>query len=777
MQSFTKPQLSNQGILKCLQENYQLQGELTELAGYCDVNLMLKTATGERYIVKISCGLDSFSNLQMQNQAMKHLYDTGLAVPYALANQQGSDISVIQTDQGDTFNYRVLIYLQGVFYADSVTANHQSDLWQSLGTMIGQVDQQLASFSHPDVYRYLEWDLAQGFAICQTKKHLLKAELLPLIDSFLGSYQVKVLPLLGQLPQGIIHNDANDYNVLVDDKNAPHSVTGLIDFGDVVYSHLINELAITAAYAIMGVDEPLQTIKHLVIGYHQHRPLSALEIKVLLPLISLRLCTSICNAALAIKNQPDNEYILVSVDAAVTALQNLNSLNFLAAELSLLNSCGLNTSRGKSHQQIIDFRQQHLGKTLSLSFEEPIKIIQGRGAFLYDEKGVEYLDMVNNVCHVGHCHPKVVAAGQKQMAELNTNTRFLHDNIIDFSEKLLATLPDSLSVCMFVNSGSEANELAFRLAENYSSSKELIVVDGAYHGNTAACIKASPYKFDGPGGKGAETTIHQVELPDPYSGKYQGNNIKTAMAYAEDVQRAITEIEQEGNKLGAYICESLQGVAGQIIMPDGYLKAVYEKVRAAGGVCIADEVQVGFGRVGTSMWAFETQDVVPDILTLGKPIGNGHPLAAVIMTKEIADAFVNGMEYFNTFGGNPVSCAIGSAVLDVIEEEKLMENALTIGQYFMDKLRQLQTEFQLIGDVRGLGLFIGVELVEDRVTKQPATKQMNWLIEYFKENSILMSSEGPGYNVLKIKPPIVFSKLNVNRFINIFRQGLVELAK
>ncbi|MFT5520300.1 MAG: 4-aminobutyrate aminotransferase-like enzyme, partial [Enterobacterales bacterium] len=201
------------------------------------------------------------------------------------------------------------------------------------------------------------------------------------------------------------------------------------------------------------------------------------------------------------------------------------------------------------------------------------------------------------------------------------------------------------------------------------------------------------------------------------------------------------------------------------------------KVRAAGGVCIADEVQVGFGRVGTSMWAFETQDVVPDILTLGKPIGNGHPLAAVIMTKEIADAFVNGMEYFNTFGGNPVSCAIGSAVLDVIEEEKLMENALTIGQYFMDKLRQLQTEFQLIGDVRGLGLFIGVELVEDRVTKQPATKQMNWLIEYFKENSILMSSEGPGYNVLKIKPPIVFSKLNVNRFINIFRQGLVELAK
>jgi 4-aminobutyrate aminotransferase-like enzyme/Ser/Thr protein kinase RdoA (MazF antagonist) len=777
MQSYSKPQLSNEDIFKRLKKNYQLEGELTELAGYCDVNFMLKTTNGERYIVKISCGLDSFRNLQMQNQAMKHLHDAGIAVPYALVNQQGQDISEVQSDQGDVFNYRVLIYLQGIFYADSVTANHKSDLWQSLGSMMGKVDQELSSFTHPDVYRFLEWDLAHGFAICQTKKHLLKAESLNLIDRFLDSYQINALPQLGQLPQGIIHNDANDFNLLVNEKNAATSVTGLIDFGDVVYSHLINELAITAAYAIMGVEEPLQTIKHLVIGYHQHRPLTALEINVLLPLVSLRLCTTVCNAAFAIKNQPENEYILISVDAAVTALQKLDSLNLLAAKLMLLNSCGLHTRQGKSHQQIIDFRQQHLGKTLSLSFEEPIKIIQGRGAFLYDEKGEEYLDMINNVCHVGHCHPKVVAAGQKQMAELNTNTRFLHDNIIDFSEKLLATLPDSLSVCMFVNSGSEANELAFRLAENYSGSKELIVVDGAYHGNTAACIKASPYKFDGPGGRGVEATIHKVELPDPYSGKYQGDNINTATAYADDVQRAISEIEQDGKKIGAYICESLQGVAGQIIMPDGYLKAVYEKVRAAGGVCIADEVQVGFGRVGTSMWAFETQDVVPDILTLGKPIGNGHPLAAVVMTKEIADAFVNGMEFFNTFGGNPVSCAIGSAVLDVIQQEKLMENAFTTGHYFMDKLKQLQTEFQLIGDVRGLGLFIGVELVEDRLTKQPATKEMNWLIEYFKDNFILMSSEGPDYNVLKIKPPIVFSKLNVDRFINVFRQGLVELAK
>ena len=775
MQSYSKPLLSNEGILKCIQRNYQLEGELTELAGYCDVNLMLKSNTGERYIVKISCGLDSLRNLQMQNKAMQHLHDKGLAVPFALLNNQGSSISEIKNDQADCYNFRVLTYLSGVFYADSNTGDQQQNLWQSLGRFMGRVDHELKSFAHTGVYRFLEWDLAQGFAICQTKKHLLKPKTLMLIDSALDNYQVQVLPLLGQLPQGIIHCDANDYNLLVDDKNNPQSVTGLIDFGDVVYSHLVNELAITAAYAIMGVEDPLQTINHLVMGYHLHRSLKALEIKVLLPLISLRLCTSICNAALEIKNQPDNEYLLISVEPAVKALEKLISMNFLAAELTLLDSCGLSTKEGRTHQQIIEFRQQHLGKTLSLSFHDPIKIIQGKGAYLYDDKGREYLDMVNNVSHVGHCHPKVVAAGQKQMALLNTNTRFLHDNIIDFSEKLLATLPDELSVCMFVNSGSEANELAFRLAENYSGSKELIVVDGAYHGNTAACIKASPYKFDGAGGKGAEETIHKVALPDPYAGKYCGNTIETATAYAEDVQRAISEIQQAGKQTGAFICESLQGVAGQIIMPDGYLKLAYEKVRAAGGVCIADEVQVGFGRVGHSMWAFETQDVVPDIVTLGKPIGNGHPLAAVIMTKKIADAFVNGMEFFNTFGGNPVSCAIGCAVLDVIEQEKLMENALTTGQYFMSELKQLQDEFQLIGDVRGLGLFIGVELVEDRITKQPATKKMDWLIEFFKENAILMSSEGPGYNVLKIKPPIVFSTVDVDRFINVFKQGLIEL--
>jgi len=302
------------------------------------------------------------------------------------------------------------------------------------------------------------------------------------------------------------------------------------------------------------------------------------------------------------------------------------------------------------------------------------------------------------------------------------------------------------------------------------------VVDGAYHGNTNACIEASPYKFNGPGGEGAEPYVHVVELPDPYRGKYQGDTIESAKGYSESVKQTIAALAQEGKSPGAFICESLQGVAGQIIMPQGYLSQVYDLVRAAGGVCIADEVQVGFGRVGTHMWAFETQHVVPDIVTLGKPIGNGHPMAAVITTQEIAEAFVTGMEYFNTFGGNPVSCAIGSAVLDVIADEQLQAHALATGAYFQQQLKQLQQTHPLIGDVRGLGLFIGVELVEDRQSKAPATEKTSWLVEFFKDHHILLSTEGAFYNILKIKPPLAFNRDNVDEFIRVLDLGLSELS-
>jgi len=407
-------------------------------------------------------------------------------------------------------------------------------------------------------------------------------------------------------------------------------------------------------------------------------------------------------------------------------------------------------------------RARHLGTSLSVSYRRPLKIVRGWRQYLYDQDGQPYLDAVNNVCHVGHCHPRIVQAGQEQMAVLNTNTRYLHENLVNYAERLCATMPEPLRVCFFVCSGSEANELALRLARAHTERKDIIVLDAAYHGNTTSLVEISPYKFDGPGGFAPPSYVHKVPLPDVYRGAYRRDDPQVGEKYANSVKSVI---EENQGQIGAFICESLPGCGGQIVLPDGYLQAAYQHVRAAGGVCIADEVQVGFGRVGTHFWGFETQGVIPDIVTLGKPIGNGHPLAAVITTPEIAASFDNGMEYFNTFGGNPVACAIGMSVLDVIEEEGLQANALTVGTHLMNGLRGLLDKHLLIGDVRGLGLFIGVELVLDRVTLAPASAQATYIADRLKERGILLSVDGPYHNVLKIKPPLVFNMADADFLI------------
>ncbi|MCB0144827.1 MAG: aminotransferase class III-fold pyridoxal phosphate-dependent enzyme, partial [Caldilineaceae bacterium] len=289
-----------------------------------------------------------------------------------------------------------------------------------------------------------------------------------------------------------------------------------------------------------------------------------------------------------------------------------------------------------------------------------------------------------------------------------------------------------------------------------------------------ALIEISPYKFAGPGGKGAPAHVHTALMPDPYRGQFKGYDQAAGHGYAKHVSQLVEEIQARGRGPAAYICESLLGCGGQIVLPDGYLAEAYRQVRSAGGVCIADEVQVGFGRVGSHMWGFELQGVAPDIVTMGKPIGNGHPLAAVVTTPQIADAFANGMEYFNTFGGNPVSCAIGLAVLDVIEQEELQQNALAVGNYLLAQLEPLKQKYALVGDVRGKGLFIGIELVLDRETLEPAPNHASYIVERAKELGILLSTDGPLHNVLKFKPPIVFTKANADFMVQVLDEVLQD---
>lgn len=427
----------------------------------------------------------------------------------------------------------------------------------------------------------------------------------------------------------------------------------------------------------------------------------------------------------------------------------------------------------RSHVEIGRRRRVNLSTSLSLSYREPIHMVRGDGAFLIDAEGNRWLDLVNNVAHVGHEHPRVVRALHDQAAKLNTNTRYLHPNIVDYAERMRALFPDPLSVVFLANSGSEANDLALRLARTATGRDAVLTVDWGYHGNLNSLIEISPYKFNRKGGSGPSERVRICELPDPYRGRFanDGGN------YAADVQRQAQEFAESRRPAAAFIHESISGCGGQVELATGYLAVAYEHARRAGAVVIADEVQCGLGRVGTHMWAFESHGVVPDIVTLGKPIGNGHPLGAVITTPEIARRFRNGMEYFNTFAGNPVSSAVGVAVLDVMRDERLLAHAATVGAVLRAGLVELMNRHPCIGDVRGRGLFLGVDLVTDRKTKEPATAHCAEVVEAMKRRGILLSSDGPHDNVLKIKPPMVISAADCERVVEALDECLNELGK
>jgi 4-aminobutyrate aminotransferase-like enzyme/Ser/Thr protein kinase RdoA (MazF antagonist) len=421
-------------------------------------------------------------------------------------------------------------------------------------------------------------------------------------------------------------------------------------------------------------------------------------------------------------------------------------------------------------------RKELLGGNLSLSYDRPLKIVRGWRQYLYDETGQAYLDVYNNVPLVGHSHPKVVAAVQQQLALLNTNTRYLHENILRYADRLTALLPSPLKVCYFLNSGSEANELALRLARAHTGREDIIVLENAYHGHTSTLIDISPHKFNGPGGGGQKPWVHVAPIPDDYRGRYRRGASELGKKYAGHVGEILQNLKKAGRGAAAFVAETLPSVAGQIVFPPDYLAEVYKYVRASGAVCIADEVQSGLGRLGTHFWGFETQKAVPDIVVLGKPIGNAFPLAAVVTTPEIAASFDNGMEFFSTFGGNPVACAAGLAVLDVLRDEQLQQNALAMGTRWLASLRELQNTYRLLGDVRGLGLFLGLDLVQDHATREPATKQASYVVNRLCDRSILAGTDGPHHNVIKLRPPLIFTVDDANLFTATLAEILEEDA-
>ena len=778
-----KPAFPAEDVEDLLRTHYGLDGQVESLPSEWDQNFLLDAGPAGRFIAKIAnLGVDrevlEFQNLAMDWVAKRWSSDF---CPRVVASGSGDGMCRLRDAGGDEFWLRVLTHLEG--RPLSSIPERPPGLLEGIGRALGELDNCLADFRHPGMERELRWDLRRAEWIIPEIGVVADLGRRAIVERLLLQYRGRILPLLAELPISVIHNDANGENLLVQpDPDAGWRVGGLLDFGDMVRTHTINELAIASAYACLEDNDPLASVAAIARGYHGVRPMNDAEIRVLVPLMTVRLGVSVTMSAIAAREDPDNAHKQISDRDAWAMLERLESVEWNAGEARVRHACGLrpNTvtpvgSRPWSRQELVQVRERLLGPSLSLSYGAPLQIVRGRGQFLFDENGRAFLDCVNNVCQVGHSHPRVVEAQAAQAAILNTNTRYLHPYLVEYAQRLTATLPDPLHVCLFVSSGSEANELAVRIARAHTGRRDAIVLDGAYHGNTATLVDLSPYKCEGPGGAGLPDWVHKVEKPDPYWGAHRGTGKNIGRAYAESVREVCRRLEEEGRPPAHFIVESILGCAGQVVLPEGYLENGFDHVRSTGGLCIVDEVQVGFGRVGTHMWAFQTQGVVPDIVTMGKPIGNGHPIGAVVTTAEIAASFANGMEFFSTFGGNPVSCAVGMAVLDVIEEEGLQQRALRVGRYLAAGFAELGEQHTIIGDVRGLGLFMGVELVRDRQTLEPATDETAELIERLKADGILLSAEGPFHNILKIKPPLQFAERDADLLLGAVERVLTSL--
>ena len=770
-------------------EVYGLTAEIRVLPGEYDDNFKLETPDSRAFVLKLMHPAREDAFVDMQCRAFTHLARKAphLALPRVIPSRRGELCTRVTLEDETSRLVWMLSYLPGTMLAE--TKPHTPELLGSLGRLMGEIDLALADFSHPCAQRFLKWDLSRSNWARDYLGHIAEPNRRALAKKFLNLFQEEAVPRFPLLRRSVIYGDANDHNALVDLKS--RRVVSVIDFGDLHEGFTVGEPAIAAAYAILGKGDPLAAAGAVLAGYHEILPLTEEEIAAFFALMAVRLAVSVVNSAHRKTLVPEDPYVTASEAPAWVALERLSAIDpqtaleyFRAAAVKVAPITGqnsLNDSRAElkkefTFEETLAARKRLLGGNLSLSYEKPLKIVRGSMQHLYDDTGREYLDVYNNVPLVGHSHPRVVRAIQEQVALLNTNTRYLHDNILNYAQRLTAMLPDPLQVCYFVNSGSEANELAVRLARTHTWREDLIVLEHAYHGHTSTLIDISPYKFDGPGGRGRKPWVHVAPIADDYRGAYRRGDAELGKKYAAHVGEILSDCKTKGQRVAAYMAETLPSVGGQIVFPPNYLAEVYQYVRAEGAVCIADEVQVGFGRLGTHFWGFGTQGVVPDIAVFGKPMGNAFPLAAVVTTREIAASFANGMEFFSTFGGNPVACAAGLAVLDVLRDEHLQQNALTVGTEWMRDLRELQEKHPLVGDVRGLGLFLGVDLVTDRETRAPATRQASYVVNRLREEGILAGTDGPHHNVLKLRPPLCFTMADAMRFTSALAAILEEPA-
>jgi len=737
---------------------------IKKLDGYDNTNYHIVTSLKDEYIYKTYKYSTPIRDVVLaENDVLLFLQDEfNSQLPKPIPFKDKSYIKTLDADKGKIV-CRMLSFLKGKFLGD---VTHTPALFTSLGTFLGKLDVKLKDLTNYTIQaRAWEWDIQY---LDLNKKYI---DEIPnphdrnVVRYFFNQFEENVRPIIPDLRKQIIHNDANEWNVLVQDGK----ISSIIDFGDLAHTFLINELAIAITYACYDKDNPLEWAVIIIKAYNDVLPIEEKELKILYYLIASRLCTSVCNSAHARVSNPDNTYASVSENSAWKMIYRWLAINPIKAENEFRKAANFSPLKEVTITDALKRRHKHISPILSMSYKEPIQMSRSAFQYMYDTQGNTFLDAYNNIPHVGHSHPKVVSAGKKQMAKLNTNTRYIYKELAVYAEKLLSRFPAELNKVFFVNSGSAASDLAIRMANTHTDSQHMMVMELGYHGNTQTSIEISDYKFNNPKGIGQKKHIIKTALPDTYKGKYQKDNTDAGKLYGED---AATQIKNSDVPISAFISEPIVGCAGQVPLPKGYLNEVYPAIRAQGGVCISDEVQTGFGRLGDHFWGFEASNVIPDMVILGKPIANGHPMGAVVCTEAIAKSFEKGVEFFSSFGGNPVSCAIATAVLDVIEEEKLQEHAKKVGDHYMVLLKDLMLKYPCIGDVRGSGLFIGCEIVKDN-TKAPDTALASHIKNELRRKHILISTDGPYDNIIKTKPALCFNIENAETVV----QAIDEVIK
>jgi len=739
---------------------FGIEGETRALYGERDQNFHIRPASGDGIVLKIVSAAEGAAAIDYQTETLTHLLrtDPGVPVPRVVPTRDATPYGWTNDAAGTAYLVRAVGFQPGR-PLEGMAAGRT--LLRDIGRMLARLDRALAGLAAPPHAAPLVWDPRSAVSLRRFTGLIASAERRRMVELVIDRFAER-LPSFSSLRHQTIHNDGHGGNLLID--GSARSVAGILDFGDMIHGPLAFELAVPAAEIDGDGLGPLDSAAELLTGYSAVLPLDAAEIAAFYQAILVRHALNITIQAWRTAHDPAGaDKLDHTVAHAVAALDRLLSLDE-AKSLALLVDAG---------QPIEARRRRRLGPGLELSYQRPVHFGRGDGAFLYDLEGSRYLDCYNNVPSVGHGNKIVADAIGRQMAEICSNTRYLHHTVLDYADRLTRTLPDGLETCLFVNSGSEANDAAWRIVKAVTGRSGMLVMSNAYHGITDAVAALSPYY--GARIEPIAPHVKALEAPDLYRGRIRGDDPMAAASYAAAADAAIAALIQSGHGVGGFLFDTGFVSNGILDVPAAYVTAVVEKVRAAGGLIIADEVQAGFGRTGDALWGFQRYGIVPDLVTLGKPMANGHPVGAVVTRPDLLDRFTDRVEFFSTFGGNPVSAAAALATLDVIERDRLCAHALVTGKFFRNGIKALAQEHPAIGDVRGSGLLIGVDIVIDRHSRAPDPATARLLVNQLRDRHVLVGIDGPHGNVLKIRPPLPITQEQVGLALDALRSALESL--